>query len=259
MSSDMLGVQKVFLVYLPEDYDEAVERRYPVLYLFHQAGGTEETWARAGHVKEILNDSVRSGMGVPMIVVMPDASGEDEHHLGKHLGYFSVPGWDYESFFHNELIPAVDANFRTIADKGHRAIAGISMGGEAAVSYAQKYSRYYGTACSISGIVGKPEQSQLKSTDPDYARSLLANNPSAFVKDATAEQVEELKSVRWYADCGDNDYFYEGNIEFFLNMREKGVPIDFRMRSGVHGFYYWITGMPAVLQFVSMGFALQNS
>lgn len=255
LSSDVLGVQKAFLVYLPEGYDFAENKRFPVLYLFHQAGGNEETWARLGHVKEILNDAIRSQMCLPMIVVMPDASGEDEKHLGKHLGYFSVPGWDYERYFHDELIPLIDSTFRTIADKKHRAIAGISMGGEGAVAFAQKYPSYYGTACSISGIVGKPEQSQLKSTDADYAASLLANNPSLFVRNATDEQVESLKSIRWYADCGDSDFFYEGNIEFFLNMKSKGIPIDFRMRSGVHGFYYWITGMPSLLQFVSTGFA----
>ncbi len=254
MSSDALGCDKPFTVYLPEDYDKT-DVPYPVLYLFHQAGGTSETWSRIGHIREILDDAIRSKMVLPMIVVMPDASGEDERHLGRHLGYFSVDGWDYERYFYEELLPLIDTEFRTIGSKAFRAICGVSMGGEAAISYAQRYPQYYGSACAISGIVGKPEQSQLKSTDEAYAQSLLNHNPSVFVRDADSKTVERLKSIRWYTDCGDSDFFYEGNIEFFLNMKEKGIPIDFRMRSGVHCFYYWITGMPGVLQFVSNGFA----
>ena len=67
--------------------------------------------------------------------------------------------------------------------------------------------------------------------------------------------VEKLKTVRWYTDCGDSDYFYEGNIQFFLAMKRQGVPIDYRMRSGVHSWYYWITGLAPILHFLSIGFA----
>lgn len=254
MSSDVLGVTKEFSIYLPAGY-EGNNCRYPVAYLFHPAGGNHEMWISKGDLPLIADDAIRSGMAVPMIVVLPDAAGEDDFHLGKHLGYFSVPGWDYEKYFHEELIPLIDSTYRTICDKKHRAIIGASMGGEAAISYAQKYPEYYGTACALCGIVGHPEQSQMAATDKDYADSLIANNPTAFVENATPEIVEKLKGIRWYADCGDNDFFYEGNIAFFLAMKRKGIPIDYRMRSGIHGWYYWVTGMAPILQFLSTGFA----
>ncbi|MDE6009547.1 MAG: esterase family protein [Muribaculaceae bacterium] len=253
MSSDVLGVTKDFSIYLPAGYEEN-ECRYPVAYLFHPAGGNHEMWISKGDLPLIADDAVRSGMAVPMIVVLPDAAGEGDFHLGKHLGYFSVPGWDYEKYFHEELIPLIDSTYRTICDKKHRAIIGASMGGEAAISYAQKYPEYYGSACALCGIVGHPEQSQMATTDKAYADSLIANNPTAFVENAAPEIVEKLKGVRWYADCGDNDYFYEGNIAFFLAMKRKGIPIDYRMRSGIHGWYYWVTGMAPILQFLSIGF-----
>lgn len=235
-------------------YDDSNEC-YPVLYLFHSAGATDETWTQIGHLKEIADDAIRSAVALPMIIVMPDASGSDEHHLGKHLGYFSSPGWDYESYFHNELIPLVDQTYRTLADKSHRAISGISMGGEAAVAYAQKYSDYYGAVGSISGILGKPEQSVMAKTDADYAAGLMKNNPALYVENATPDQVESLKTISWYADCGDNDFFYEGNIQFFLAMKAKGITIDYRMRSGVHDWFYWTSGLRPVLQFISIAFA----
>ncbi|MDE6786419.1 MAG: esterase family protein [Muribaculaceae bacterium] len=253
MSSDVLGVNKDFSIYLPKGYDDS-DQRYPVVYLFHPAGGTHEMWISMGNLPQIADDAIRSGMAVPMIIVMPDASGNSDFHLGQHLGYFSVPGWDYESYFLNELIPLIDSTYRTIADKKHRAITGASMGGEAAIAYAQKHPEVYGASCAMSGILGHPEQSQMAQTDKDYAASLIANDPSAFVKNATPQTIEQLKDIRWYADCGDNDYFYEGNVEFFLAMKRQGIPIDYRMRSGVHGWYYWITGLAPILHFLSIGF-----
>ena len=253
MSSDILGINKDFSIYLPNGYEDS-DRRYPVLYLFHPAGGTHEMWISMGNLPQIADDAIRSGMAVPMIIVMPDASGNGDFHLGQHLGFFSVPGWDYESYFHNELIPLIDSSYRTVADKRHRAITGASMGGEAAVAYAQKHPDVYGASCAMSGILGHPEQSQMAQTDKDYAASLIANDPSAFVRNATPQTIEQLKSIRWYADCGDNDYFYEGNVEFFLAMKRQGIQIDYRMRSGVHGWYYWITGLAPILHFLSIGF-----
>lgn len=254
MSSDILGVNKEFSVYLPSGYETGTGR-YPVVYAFHPAGGSHESWIHSGYLPQIADDAFRSGMSIPIIIVMPDASGTGDMNLGKHLGYFSVPGWDYESYFHKELIPLVDSLYRTMADKRHRAIIGASMGGEAAIAYAQKYPDFYGTSCAISGIVGHPEQSQMAQTDKDYADSLIANNPTAFVERASDDEIEKLKGIRWYTDCGDSDFFYEGNIAFFLAMKKKSIPIDYRMRSGVHGWYYWVTGLAPVLHFLSTGFA----
>ncbi len=253
MQSDVLGVTKDFSVYLPGGYEGGTER-YPVLYLLHPAGGTHEMWIHSGNLPQIADDAIRSGMALPMIIVMPDASGEAEYNLGHHLGFFSVPGWDYESFFHDELIPLIDSTYRTRSEKKYRTITGASMGGEAAIAYAQKHPDFYGTSCALCGIVGHPEQSHIAGTDPDYASSLIANDPLTFVRNATSDTITSLKNVRWYADCGDNDFFYEGNVDFFLAMKSKDIPIDFRMRSGVHGWYYWITGLAPILHFISIGF-----
>ena len=253
MSSEILGTNKAFSVYLPYGHEDGGQR-YPVLYALHPAGGIHETWIKLGQLPQVADDAIRSGMAAPMIIVMPDASGMGEHHLGKRLGFFSVPGWDYEAYFHKELLPLIDGTYRTAPDRKQRAILGASMGGEAAVAYAQKHPDLYGAACALSGLVGRPEQSRMAETDKDYAASLIANDPTARVKNAGPEDVEKWKRVRWYADCGDSDYFYEGNIEFFLAMKGKGIPLSYRMRSGVHDWHYWITGLAPVLHFVSVAF-----
>lgn len=67
-----------FSVYLPNEYDDS-DQRYPFLYLLHPAGGTHEMWISMGELPQIADDSIRSGMALPMIIVMPDASGEADY------------------------------------------------------------------------------------------------------------------------------------------------------------------------------------
>ncbi len=62
------------------------------------------------------------------------------------------------------------------------------------------------------------------------------------------------KSVRWYIDCGDDDFLSEGNSLVHIAMKKKGVPHEFRVREGAHNWQYWRTALPAVLEFVSMDF-----
>jgi enterochelin esterase-like enzyme len=128
-------------VYLPPDYDSSANMRYPVLYLQHGNGEDETEWTHAGRAQFILDDLIAGKKAVPMIVVM-------------NLGFATLPGVDpvppapaapgtpaaapvtpakrfavFEEVLTKEVIPDVDANFRTIADRDHRGMAGLSMGG----------------------------------------------------------------------------------------------------------------------------------
>ena len=96
--SEVLGAEKSCTVYLPDGYDRSQES-YPVLYLLHGASGCHTDWTQKGDLRRIADEAIAAGMARPMIVVMPDASGESPKRTGKHMGYFDVPGWDYERFF----------------------------------------------------------------------------------------------------------------------------------------------------------------
>jgi S-formylglutathione hydrolase FrmB len=65
---------------------------------------------------------------------------------------------------------------------------------------------------------------------------------------------DQKKAVRWYLDCGDDDFLFEGNSLLHIAMRKKEIPHEFRIRDGVHSWTYWRASLPAVLQFVSDGF-----
>ena len=66
--------------------------------------------------------------------------------------------------------------------------------------------------------------------------------------------VKELKSVRWYIDCGDDDFLYEGNSLVHIAMKKKEIPHEYRIRDGVHSWTYWRASLPKVLEFVSQAF-----
>jgi len=136
--SDVLGMDRRMQVYTPPCYDKGSER-YPVLYLLHGSGGDENAWPELGHVNRIMDNLIAEGKIKPMIVVMPNGNPDKSAAPGETaegLGYLPVssnkfPGYKngkYEMSF-PEIVGYIDANYRTLADKSHRAIAGLSMGG----------------------------------------------------------------------------------------------------------------------------------
>ncbi len=136
-------------VYTPPDYDKDPSRRYPVLYLQHGAGENETSWSNQGHAGFILDNLIAEGRAEPMIVVMergyapyeppPSPPSKESEHVERSRR--SAPtaqqtrrarsvlrGSTLETLFINDLIPMIDSTFRTLADRDHRAMAGLSMG-----------------------------------------------------------------------------------------------------------------------------------
>lgn len=251
MPSQILGEEKPVTVYLPDGYEDG-DASYPVLYLLHGAWGCDRDWTDKGSAAEIADLAIRSGMATPMVIVMPDARGTDPDLAGPHMGYFDQPDWQYEKYFYEELIPFVESEFRIVGGKGARAIAGLSMGGGGAVVYGQRYPHWWGSVCSLSGALGHVPP--LSGATETFSESLRRNDALAFLNVSGKDNADSLRSVRWLIDCGDDDFLWEGNIEFYRAMRHLGIPVEFRMRDGAHNWTYWRTGLPAILTFISQGF-----
>ena len=128
--SKVTGAWRRAFVYTPPDYDSNTKARYPVLYLQHGAGENATGWTRQGRANLILDNLIAAGKAKPMIVVM------DTGYATKP-GATPVPGPNgnpqipnaFEDVIVNDLVPAIDASFRTLADRERRAMAGLSMGG----------------------------------------------------------------------------------------------------------------------------------
>ena len=142
-ASALDGVTGVRIL-LPTGYGADPRRRYPVLYLLHGADSDYRSWTRYGDAEAITAH-------VPMIVVMPDG-GTMGWYTDWYAGDKPVhPAW--ETYHVGELVPWVDAHFRTIAARRGRAIAGLSMGGYGALSYAARHPEAFAAAASFSGAL----------------------------------------------------------------------------------------------------------
>jgi len=128
--SKVTGTWRRAYVYTPPDYDANVKARYPVLYLQHGAGENATSWTQQGRANLILDNLIAAGKAKPMIVVMDTgyASRPGATPVQGAAGTPQIPN-AFEDVVVSDLIPAIDAGYRTMADREHRAMAGLSMGG----------------------------------------------------------------------------------------------------------------------------------
>jgi len=251
MTSNILKSERKYAVYLPPDY-ESSSRSYPVLYLLHGAGDDQTGWVQFGEVLRITDNAIKAGIATPMVIIMPDAN------TGQR-GYFNDPvnDWRYEDFFFEELLPYVEKTYRIKGEKRYRAVAGLSMGGGGSFMYALHHPEMFSSACPLSAYIGplsfddfkkRVPATNKKISDSDLKSYFNMHNALSLVKSIDKE---ELKSVRWFIDCGDDDFLYEGNSLVHIEMRKKEIPHEFRIRDGGHSWTYWRESLPLVLEFIS--------
>jgi len=255
MTSKILKMDRKYAIYLPPDY-ETSQRSYPVLYLLHGAGDDQTGWVQFGEVLTIADEAIKSSFSTAMIIVMPDANTTKRGYVNDVKGE-----WRFEDFFFEEFMPFIEKTYRIKGEKRYRAIAGLSMGGEGTFIYALHHPELFSTACPLSAATGPRNIEELKNyrlwtgvegiTDADkeaYFKKYSVLNLIENMPDA------QKKAVRWYIDCGDDDFLFEGNSLVHIAMRKKEIPHEFRIRDGVHSWTYWRAALPEVMKFVSMTF-----
>ncbi|MBT3241976.1 MAG: esterase family protein [Bacteroidetes bacterium] len=254
VKSEILDSERKFAIYLPPDY-ETSERSYPVLYLLHGAGDDQSGWVQFGEVLHITDQAIKAGKATPMIIVMPDAN------RGQR-GYFnSISGdWRYEDFFFEELMPYVEKTYRIKGEKRYRAVAGLSMGGGGSFMYALHHPELFSSACPLSAYIGPLSFDEFSKRFARNAGGISkADQQSYFEAHSALSLIENtpakvLKTVRWFIDCGDDDFLYEGNSLVHIALRKKEVAHEYRVRDGGHSWTYWRASLPVVLEFISDAF-----
>lgn len=254
LKSKILNMERKYAVYLPPDY-ESSQRTYPVLYLLHGGGDDQTGWVQFGEILNIADKAINEGKATPMIVIMPDANTGQRGYSNNATGT-----WRYEDFFFQELMPFVEKTYRIKGEKRYRGIAGLSMGGDGSFTYALHHPELFSVACPLSAGTGplslEDAKTRLKRDSPNMADTTIA----AFYKRQSVLQLieampaDQKRAVRWYIDCGDDDFLYEGNSLVHIAMRKKEIPHEFRIRDGAHNWTYWRYALPTVLEFVSMSF-----
>lgn len=254
------GTKMNYSVYLPANYATS-QRSYPVVYLLHGYSDNETGWVQFGEADRIAGKAIADGKVSPCIIIMPD---------GKLTWYCN--SYDqkiaWEDNFINEFIPSVETQFRIRAKKEYRAIAGLSMGGYGALKLSMRHPDLFSCCVALSSGTFTDEEI-LKKSDEDYERTFpglfgkglqgearlndawKANNPLDLIHSVP---LEKLKSVRFWIDCGDDDFLFNGNSTLHIEMRKAGIPHEYRVRNGGHQWSYWRSGLETGLEYIGEGF-----
>ena len=254
LPSKILKMDRKYAVYLPPDY-ESSQRSYPVLYLLHGAGDDQTGWIQFGEVLRIADKAIAEGKSTPMVIIMPDANTGQRGYSNNVTGT-----WRYEDFFFEELLPYVEKKYRIKGEKRYRAIAGLSMGGDGSFTYALHHPELFSSACPLSAATGpltlEDAKARLQRNNAGIADSLVEKfykrQSVPLLVNALPDSLK--RSVRWYIDCGDDDFLYEGNSLVHIAMRKREIPHEFRIRNGAHNWTYWRESLPEVLEFISQAF-----
>jgi enterochelin esterase-like enzyme len=259
--SAVLGRDVAYAVHLPPDY-AASGRRYPVVYLLHGYTDDESGWIQFGEIGGAADRAIAAGELPPMIIVMPD--GGVAWYVNDAAGKVR-----WEDMFVQELIPHIDATYRTRASREFRGVAGLSMGGWGTLVHLFRHPDLFAAGAAFSAavwteesIAGQKQENWDKLFGPLFGATgrkgpdrltphFRKHSPLELAKTLPEDT---LKTVRLYIDCGDDDFLIGGNCALHLALTDRKIPHEFRVRDGGHTWSYWRTGIVDGLKFIGRSF-----
>jgi enterochelin esterase-like enzyme len=237
-SKTMQSWQRCF-VYTPPGYDNNIKTRYPVLYLQHGFGEDERGWGNQGHLNFIMDNLIASGQAKPMIVVMANGGiAEGQRPTGdlsqRPVGPFL--GGQFENVMMDELIPMIDSTFRTQADRDHRAMAGLSLGGMQTLQITLKHLDHFAYIGGFSAAGG---------IFPDMTTSY----GSVF---ADPQKFNKQVKVLFLSDGTEEGHGTDGNRKFHQTLDAAGIKNFYYESPGTA--HEWQTWRRSLFQFAPLLF-----
>jgi S-formylglutathione hydrolase FrmB len=239
LNSRLMAREMPYRVLLPIDYKSANSKNvYPVLYLLHGLTGHFDNWTDRSKLTEYAAK-------YNYIIVTPEGNN------GWYTDSATVPNDKYESYILQELIPEVEIKFRAQANRNHRAVAGLSMGGYGSVKFGLKNPEMFVLVGSFSGALGAASftekilgNSWKALTDSitsvygvDDSMTRKQNDIYKLVREMPADKIKTLPF--FYLDCGTEDFLIGSNREFANLLLEKKVKHEFRQLPGAHDWKFW--------------------
>jgi putative tributyrin esterase len=219
-----------YRIFLPQNYAQP-DRRFPVLYLLHGIYGKFTDWDTQSHLRHYAQN-------LDLIIVMPDAG--DSWYVNSA----TAPQNRYEDYIVKDLIQEVDGNYRTLAVRESRAIAGVSMGGYGALNFALKHPELFVFAGSISGAINAP--TDLGPRQPDFQANLLqvfgpAGSPARTENDIfiLLKHADVPRLPYIYLACGESDPFLPLNEQFAAQLLDEHARYEFHQAPGAHEWKFW--------------------
>jgi len=201
-------------VYTPPEYESHPEKRYPVLYLAHGTGDTEATWTEFGRAHYILDNLLAQDKAVPMLVVMGE--GHADLHDEEGIDPRNLDEWEADLL--QSVIPLLDAQYRTLPDRDHRAICGLSMGGIQSLGTGLRHLDEFAWIGGMSAWVPEAEK---------RCASAL-NDPT----------LNDKLRLLWL-QMGREDPYLEQCNEFEAVLAKHNVRHSFRLTEGDHSWPVW--------------------
>lgn len=224
-------------VYLPAGY-AASKTDYPVLYLLHGSGDDETGWLTKGKVKAIIDSLITNQLCPPMIVVMPNGYLEQ---TGKYYAPESRL-WLESTFEENfsNLIAWTEANYRTINDKQHRAIAGLSMGGFHTMHTAALLNQTFDYVGIFSALYVPHTKQPHAERTIEMSALALSDKPAYKETEALLQQQFANPPQLYWIACGVDDFLYEDNVIYRQYLDEKHYPYEYYESAGGHSWKNWM-------------------
>jgi S-formylglutathione hydrolase FrmB len=259
MLSKILGHPVPYCVILPPSYDSG-KQSYAVLYFLHGLGSNSEILINSGGM-DLINDLWSQKQIGEFLIATPDAG--RSFYINSRDGKVR-----YEDFFIHEFIPYVEKQYRVRADREHRGISGVSMGGYGAFRFAFRYPQLFGSVSAHSAallatlpivsasdypgaILNRILGSAFGSPpDPAYWKQ---NNPFTIVKNGA-----RASGLKIYFDCGtEDDYGFDAGAKAFHELLDsRHIPNEFHLYPGGHDWNYVAEHFPSSLEFHSRAFDL---
>lgn len=249
-----------YTIYLPADY-ETSDRTYPVVYLLHGYTDNHTGWLQFGEINRLADAAIADGTIPPMIIVMPN--GDSSWYINSYDGKEK-----YEDFFVNEFMPTIEKTYRIKAERRYRGIAGLSMGGYGTLILSLKHPELFSAAAPLSAAVFD-DNAMTSMSDQNYentfgqlfGRGLKGKDrlndswySNSVLKIVETKSAADIRKVRYWIDCGDDDFLTKGNCLLHIALTEKGIPHEYRVRDGAHTWTYWRTGIIPALAFIGDSF-----
>ncbi|HJT35214.1 MAG TPA: endo-1,4-beta-xylanase [Pirellulales bacterium] len=213
--SKTVGTTRKMNVYTPPDYSK--DRKYPVLYLLHGIGGDETEWQRFAAPERLFDNLIADGKAVPMIVVMPNGRAQ-KNDRAEGNAFESAPAFAvFERDLLDDVIPAIESRFSVHADREHRALAGLSMGGGQSLNFGLTH---LDTFAWIGGFSSAPNSKAPEELIPDPAK--------------TREQLKLL-----WLSCGNKDGLIRISQRIERYLRQKDIPHIWNVDANGHDPTHW--------------------
>ena len=227
------------VVIKPDSYKKKKEQ-FPVVYLLHGYSGSYNNWIMKVPELKTIADNYK------MIIVCPDG--------GFSSWYFDSPvdsTYKYETYVATEVVNFIDTHYRTIADKDHRAITGLSMGGHGGLFLALRHPDIFGAAGSMSGGVDLSESRNRFHIMKRIGDTTI--NAQNWHDYSVVNLIENYTNttVKMIIDCGIKDIFIKGNRLLHQKMLDLKIPHEYIERPGEHNWEYWSNAVRYELYFFS--------